>query len=68
MAEAADEALYCTCRNISYGEMIGCDNPDCDIVWFHFGCVGIDPERRPSKTVKWYCDACTAKKKAGKLK
>jgi hypothetical protein len=22
----ADEQLYCTCRQVSYGEMIACDN------------------------------------------
>ncbi len=24
---------------VSYGEMIGCDNQDCPIEWFHFGCM-----------------------------
>ena len=26
---------YCTCRHVSFGEMIACDDPDCDIEWFH---------------------------------
>jgi hypothetical protein len=25
--------VYCTCRNVSYGEMIGCDDDDCEIEW-----------------------------------
>lgn len=28
-----DEELYCVCRQKSYGEMIGCDAPDCEIEW-----------------------------------
>ena len=28
-----DSMLYCTCRQVSYGEMIGCDNDDCEIEW-----------------------------------
>ena len=28
-----DSKVYCTCRQVSYGEMIGCDDDDCDIEW-----------------------------------
>lgn len=28
-----DTKVYCTCRNVSYGEMIGCDDDDCEIEW-----------------------------------
>ena len=38
---------YCTCQRISFGEMIACDNDDCPIEWFHYGCVGITEENRP---------------------
>ncbi|KPP65661.1 inhibitor of growth protein 5-like, partial [Scleropages formosus] len=34
-----NEPTYCLCHQVSYGEMIGCDNPDCPIEWFHFSCV-----------------------------
>lgn len=27
---------------ISYGEMIGCDNDLCPIEWFHFSCVQVN--------------------------
>uniref|UniRef100_A0ACB8ERX1 Uncharacterized protein n=1 Tax=Sphaerodactylus townsendi TaxID=933632 RepID=A0ACB8ERX1_9SAUR len=37
-----NEPTYCLCHQVSYGEMIGCDNPDCSIEWFHFACVGLD--------------------------
>ncbi|PIK37211.1 putative inhibitor of growth protein 4, partial [Apostichopus japonicus] len=36
-----NEPTYCLCHQVSYGEMIGCDNPDCPIEWFHFACVGL---------------------------
>merc|ERR1719438_337263 len=34
-----NEPTYCLCNQVSYGEMIGCDNNDCPIEWFHFGCM-----------------------------
>ncbi|OQS03360.1 trafficking protein particle complex subunit [Thraustotheca clavata] len=36
-----NEPLYCHCRRVSYGQMIGCDNEDCKYEWFHFDCVGL---------------------------
>ncbi|KAJ8940072.1 hypothetical protein NQ314_010906 [Rhamnusium bicolor] len=39
-----NEPTYCLCHQVSYGEMIGCDNPDCPIEWFHFACVGLTTE------------------------
>jgi hypothetical protein len=35
---------------VSFGEMVGCDNPDCKVEWFHFECVGLT---LPPKG-KWY--------------
>jgi len=35
------EPTYCICNRVSFGEMVGCDNPDCKIEWFHFECVGL---------------------------
>lgn len=52
-----DETEYCICRQISYGEMVACDNEDCEIEWFHYGCVGVT---QPPKG-KWYCPDCTRK-------
>ena len=34
--------------------MIGCDNQDCPIEWFHFGCM--DLSHKPKG--KWYCPKC----------
>lgn len=50
----ADDQRYCFCNNVSYGDMIGCDDDDCEREWFHLGCVGLS--KPPQGT--WYCDAC----------
>ena len=31
-----NEPTYCLCHQVSYGEMIGCDNPDVSIVLKYF--------------------------------
>ena len=31
--DADDQALYCFCQKMSYGEMIACDYPDCPYQW-----------------------------------
>ncbi|CAE6522587.1 unnamed protein product [Rhizoctonia solani] len=53
---ATDDALYCFCNEKSYGEMIGCDNGNCTIQWFHMDCVGLKPPVPPD--MKWYCSKC----------
>lgn len=55
---------YCICGQVlflvrfyvqpSYGEMIGCDNDNCTIKWFHLHCVGLDTIPEGS----WYCPNC----------
>lgn len=55
-----NEPVYCICMQVSYGEMVGCDNPSCDNgEWFHFGCVNLN--RRPPG--RWVCPGCTAQRK-----
>lgn len=49
-----DEPTYCLCHQISFGEMIGCDNARCPIEWFHFQCVGLTTKPKG----KWYCPQC----------
>merc|ERR1712012_1071259 len=46
-----NEPTYCLCQQVSYGEMIGCDNNDCPIEWFHFGCMQLTTKPKG----KWYC-------------
>lgn len=48
------ESLYCYCRDIEYGEMVRCDNDDCEAKWFHFECAGLNKTPKG----KWYCTQC----------
>lgn len=50
------EPRYCMCNQVSYGDMVACDNEDCPYEWFHYPCVGISA---PPKG-KWYCPSCQA--------
>ncbi|EIE89542.1 hypothetical protein RO3G_14253 [Rhizopus delemar RA 99-880] len=36
-----NEPLYCYCQQVSFGEMVACDNADCEIEWFHLACVDL---------------------------
>ncbi|KAL8559573.1 hypothetical protein ACOMHN_018736 [Nucella lapillus] len=53
-----NEPTYCLCNNISYGEMIGCDNLNCEIEWYHFPCVQLTTKPKG----KWYCPNCRGDK------
>lgn len=62
-----NEPTYCYCNQVSFGEMIACENEECAIEWFHLQCVGIDPANKPEGD--WYCKECSEKLKLeGKLK
>ncbi len=53
-----NEPVYCTCRMVSFGKMIGCENAECPIEWFHLNCVGIPENAVPDA---WYCYDCKEK-------
>jgi len=55
--EAGDDKKYCLCQNVSFGDMVACDNDDCPYEWFHWSCVGLKSE--PNGT--WYCPVCAKK-------
>ncbi|KAJ7081543.1 hypothetical protein C8R43DRAFT_1052756 [Mycena crocata] len=55
-----NESRYCYCDQVSFGEMIGCDNPHCKREWFHLSCTNL--EAAPEGRKKWYCDDCTAQR------
>lgn len=59
-----NEPTYCLCNQVSYGEMVACDNPNCKIEWYHYGCVGVKEQPKG----KWYCPNCIGfqKKRKGK--
>ena len=49
-----NQTLYCICAQEEYGDMIACDNINCQIEWFHFGCVGISE----IPNGPWFCMNC----------
>jgi inhibitor of growth protein 4 len=49
-----NEPTYCICHQVSYGQMIACDNPECPIEWFHIVCMGLNSIPKG----KWYCPKC----------
>jgi len=49
-----NEPRYCLCNQVSYGDMVACDNETCPIEWFHYPCVGITATPKG----KWYCPQC----------
>ena len=51
---ALQERKYCYCGGPEEGRMIGCDNEDCIIEWFHTSCLKINDIPRG----KWYCPDC----------
>ena len=56
----ADERKYCLCKDVSYGDMVGCDGPNCPFEWFHYGCVNLTVAPKG----KWYCPVCSTNMKA----
>jgi len=54
-----NEPTYCICHQVSFGQMIACDNPECPIEWFHIGCMGLNQIPKG----KWYCPKCQAARK-----
>lgn len=62
-----DEPRYCYCNEVSYGNMIACDNDDCPREWFHLACVHL--EKAPTGRTKWFCsDECKDTYTKGKAK
>lgn len=51
-ADDSDERRYCFCNNVSYGDMIGCDDEDCEREWVS----GTGPAR-PSESSRRHADS-----------
>lgn len=49
--------MYCLCRQLYFGQMIGCDT--CD-EWYHFQCVGLTASQA-EKAEKYVCIRCSLK-------
>ena len=56
--EEGSKTLYCICRKPESGQMVACDNLNCNSPdeWYHFKCVRL--KRIPRG--KWYCSHCTS--------
>jgi hypothetical protein len=48
--EEGNEPKYCYCNDVSYGEMVACDNESCEREWFHLKCAGLS--RAPDENSK----------------
>lgn len=56
--DGEDTTTYCFCEQVSYGEMVACDNDTgCERQWFHYACVGLTE----SPIGRWFCSECRAK-------
>lgn len=51
------EPTYCYCERASFGEMVGCDGPNCEREWFHLGCIGLSALPKG----QWFCAECRVK-------
>ncbi|KAI3481433.1 hypothetical protein L1887_56135 [Cichorium endivia] len=54
MPDDPTEPRYCYCDQISFDQMVACDNDDCPIEWFHYACVGLDQQPK----AEWFCRFC----------
>jgi len=53
--DETDDKVYCYCSQPSYGEMVGCENPDCKREWFHISCLGL---KTVPQEEHWFCPEC----------
>ncbi|GJE89574.1 inhibitor of growth (ING) domain-containing protein [Phanerochaete sordida] len=53
-----DGRTYCICDRVSFGEMIACDDENCEKEWFHLACIGLTVAPEGS----WVCDSCQARR------
>lgn len=59
-----DLEVYCFCQQVSYGEMVACDDANCEREWFHLGCVGL----KSPPSGKWYCSVCRERREGRKAR
>ncbi|KAF2196311.1 hypothetical protein GQ43DRAFT_476444 [Delitschia confertaspora ATCC 74209] len=52
--DESDDTKYCFCQRVSFGDMVACDNENCQFQWFHWECVGIKEE----PVGDWLCPDC----------
>lgn len=47
---------YCSCGGRASGTMVCCDNPKCEVKWFHAKCMSLTPMPKEG----WKCPKCSA--------
>lgn len=52
--EQEGDEIYCVCQQVSFGDMVACDNDNCPYQWFHWQCVGLKAEPKG----EWLCPSC----------
>ena len=55
--------IWCFCRSEESGEMIACENEQCQIIWFHTTCLRL----KNIPKGKWFCPECTKGRKRKKV-
>ncbi|OAV93309.1 hypothetical protein PTTG_00915 [Puccinia triticina 1-1 BBBD Race 1] len=64
---ADNQMLYCYCQQVAFGDMLGCDNPNCQGgQWFHLECAGLAELPKESDTTEWFCHRCLAESSPSK--
>ena len=54
--DSEDDALWCYCQRNIQEELVGCDNPNCKIEWYHLSCLQLKLSQLSKD--KWYCPEC----------
>ena len=53
-ADEDDPGTWCYCQESRGGDMVGCDNKNCPIKWFHVSCL----QMAAVPSGKWFCPTC----------
>ena len=56
--QPVDDKIYCTCGIKENGPMVGCDNPNCPVQWYHYVCVGYKEDESKSNELWYCCEKC----------
>ena len=65
ISDSSQVPVYCYCKQPEdIDDMIACDNENCEIMWFHLGCI----KMKKVPKGKWYCPDCRRKKPSKQTK
>ena len=53
----SQDGPWCYCQQDRTDQMVGCDNKDCLIQWFHLPCLNLTVEQLPFGD--WFCPECS---------